>query len=69
MYGFGRMFRSGVEKNRPSWEYVPSFHILKISGITSSHMSLVILLSGTPKPVTSIDPDPRPVPNSKRPPE
>src|SRR5438552_11704896 len=36
LYGFGRMFRGGTEKDTPSYEYSPSRHILGNCGRTSS---------------------------------
>ncbi len=60
--------RGGILKKRPSNPgYSPSSHILGISAIASSYMSLVISSDSMSKPKTSVDEEPRPVPNSKRP--
>src|SRR6266576_3974736 len=69
VYGFGRMLRGGIEKNRPSNEYDVDRHILGSSTMTSSNISLVSSGSGIPKPCCSVVDEPRPIPNSNRPSE
>ena len=67
--GFGNTFRGGIEKKRPSNVYSVSFHMCRNCGTTSSNISLVISGSTIPKPRCSVDEEPRPSPNSKRPPD
>ena len=66
-HGLGSTLRDGMENALPSWLYSWSAHIFTNSGMTSSHTALVESVLGMPKPVTSLLPAPRPVPNSKRP--
>jgi hypothetical protein len=65
--GFGRTFRAGIEKKRPSCWYGVSRHMRRISRSDSSNIVRVVSPSGMPKPRNSVDDEPRPVPNSKRP--
>src|SRR3954447_2056406 len=67
--GFGNTFwRRGIEKNLPSkGPYSSGPIIFTISGSASSNMSRVVSIESMPNPNTSVDDDPRPVPNSNRP--
>src|SRR5207237_8446355 len=68
-YGLGSTWRSGIVKNCPSNAYLESDHIFLNSTITSSYIARVISGSVIPNPPISVVDEPRPVPNSKRPPE
>ena len=65
--GLGSTLRGGMEKAVPWWLYSSGPHIFTNSVMTSSQTALVESVPGMPKPVTSLLPAPRPVPNSKRP--
>ena len=54
VHGFGRTFRAGIEKNRPSYWYGVSRHMRRISPSASSNISLVVSPSGMPKPLNSV---------------
>jgi hypothetical protein len=66
--GLGSTCRRGSEKNFPSYPgYSSGPIIFTISGSVSSAMSRVVSIESMPKPNTSVDDEPRPTPNSKRP--
>src|SRR5207237_6126885 len=68
-YGLGSTSRAGIRKYRPSYVYGSSRHMRGICSSASRHIGLVSAAGGIAKPAHSVDDEPRPVPNSTRPPE